>query len=92
MLYLVCYDIVQDRRRTKVAKVLETYGTRVQKSVFEVMADDRQYPRLRDRLLRLLDEKTDQLRFYPLPGRVRRQVVILGVQPTFAIDDATFVV
>jgi CRISPR-associated endonuclease Cas2 len=35
MFYLVCYDVVLDRRRNKVAHILEGYGLRVQKSVFE---------------------------------------------------------
>jgi CRISPR-associated protein Cas2 len=35
--YLICYDIVKDSRRTKVAHLLEGYGLRVQKSVFEVV-------------------------------------------------------
>lgn len=34
--YLVAYDIVDDRRRTKIAKVLESYGDRIQYSVFVV--------------------------------------------------------
>lgn len=34
MFYLICYDIVLDKRRNKVAQMLEGYGLRVQKSVF----------------------------------------------------------
>ena len=35
MRYVICYDIADDRRRGKVAKLLEGLGRRVQKSVFE---------------------------------------------------------
>ena len=42
MFYLVCYDIVSDRRRNKVSKLLEAYGLRVQKSVFECVLDDKE--------------------------------------------------
>lgn len=34
--YLVCYDITDDRDRSRVARLLERYGERVQYSVFEV--------------------------------------------------------
>ena len=34
-IYVVCYDISNDRVRTKIEKVLSGYGMRVQFSVFE---------------------------------------------------------
>ena len=90
--YLICYDITDDRRRTRVAKLLEAYGLRVQKSVFECVLDERHRERLQARLLKLLDPRKDQLRFYPLSDRCRSQVAILGIQPKFAIDDISIVV
>jgi CRISPR-associated protein Cas2 len=33
--YLVCYDVTEDRERNRVARVVETYGMRLQWSVFE---------------------------------------------------------
>ncbi|MDR2566017.1 MAG: CRISPR-associated endonuclease Cas2 [Bifidobacteriaceae bacterium] len=36
--YLIAYDIPEDKRRTRVAKCLQTYGDRVQYSVFVVDA------------------------------------------------------
>ncbi|MGB3691942.1 MAG: CRISPR-associated endonuclease Cas2 [Spirulinaceae cyanobacterium] len=92
MLYLVCYDIVQDSRRNKVAKLLEAYGLRVQKSVFEVMAEEAEYLKLQRRLQKLINEEEDQLRFYPLTERTRKQVLILGLQPEFSVDDPAFVI
>ena len=35
MLYLVAYDICDDKRLRQIAKMMEAYGTRVQRSVFE---------------------------------------------------------
>ena len=35
MFYLIAYDISSPRRLKKVAKLMEAYGTRVQRSVFE---------------------------------------------------------
>jgi CRISPR-associated protein Cas2 len=92
MLYLICYDIVNNRRRDKVAKLLEAYGLRIQKSVFECVLDEQQHQRLRQRLVKLLNQREDQIRLYPLSERCRRKIAILGVQPDVAVDDAAFIV
>lgn len=91
-LYLVCYDIVQDSRRTKVAKLLEAYGLRVQKSVFEIVVDAPDCPKLQARLLKLLNETEDQVRFYPLSQRAQKQMTILGIQPEFSVSDGAFII
>lgn len=92
MLYLICYDIVQDSRRNRVAKLLEAYGFRVQKSVFEVMLSPEQYGKLHKRLGWAIAPETDQIRFYPLTKRSRDKVSILGQKPEMAIADPTFIV
>jgi CRISPR-associated protein Cas2 len=91
MLYLVCYDIGDDRRRYQVAKLLKGYGLRVQQSVFECALDDRQYEFLQKKLTKHI-KRQDQLRFYPLPERSRQQVKILGMKPEFSVDDKAFIV
>ena len=53
MFYLVCYDIVSDTRRNKVSKLLESYGLRVQKSVFECVLDEQQYKSISKLLMQL---------------------------------------
>ena len=40
MRYLVTYDIPDTKRRTRLAKILEDFGDRVQYSVFECILDD----------------------------------------------------
>lgn len=92
MLYLVCYDIVNDRRREKVAKLLQAYGIRVQKSVFECILDTEQLERLQKRLRRCLNAQQDQLRFYPLPAKNYKQIIVLGIQPEYSISDRAFIV
>ncbi|MEJ5310516.1 MAG: CRISPR-associated endonuclease Cas2 [Anaerolineae bacterium] len=49
-LYLISYDIPDDKRRTKIMHLLEGYGERVQYSVFEVWADEKQIDKLRQQL------------------------------------------
>ncbi len=66
-LYLVSYDIGPDGRRTKVAKVLEGFGSRVQLSVFECDLTSQQFEKLRRRLLKLLrPDEGDNVRIYQL--------------------------
>ena len=42
---LIIYDIVDNRRRTKMVKCLEAYAVRVQKSAFEGRLTKKQYER-----------------------------------------------
>ncbi|MGP1385386.1 MAG: CRISPR-associated endonuclease Cas2 [Thainema sp.] len=92
MFYLVCYDIVLDRRRNKVAHILEGYGMRVQKSVFECVLNPDQYAMLQRKLDRYIRPDEDQVRFYPLSPRYRKKVLVMGLQPPREVDDATFIV
>ena len=92
MFYLICYDVVKDKRRNKVAKLLEGYGLRVQKSVFECVLTEKQHTMLTHKLNKYLDMDEDQLRFYPMSSHTRRKVIILGIQPEREIDDDAFIV
>ena len=44
---VVAYDISDDRRRSRVAKILEKIGVRINFSVFECLLTDSQYERLK---------------------------------------------
>lgn len=68
---VVSYDVATDdasgrRRLRRVAKVCVGFGQRVQKSVFECSVNEIQLERMRDRLLKCIDEKKDSLRIYRL--------------------------
>ncbi len=73
---VVAYDIADDRRRDKVAKILEGYGERVQYSVFECRLDRVQYLRLRHALEEVIRAEEDMICFYFLcqadVGRIER--------------------
>lgn len=71
MLVIVCYDVNTEtkagrRRLRRVAKVCESTGQRVQKSVFECQADLMQMEELERRLLAEIELKKDNLRLYRL--------------------------
>lgn len=94
MFYLVCYDVIHDRRRDRVSRLLEGYGLRIQKSVFECVLTPDQYALLQRRFQtkRYLNPDEDQIRFYPMSPRHRQLVLILGVQPQRQVDDSVFIV
>lgn len=67
MFWLICYDIVDDKRRTKVEKLLKGLGVRVQKSVFECShLGERRLLTLMDDVDRRIDQTEDTVRYYPL--------------------------
>lgn len=65
-LWVITYDISDDRARTRVERKLLGWGERVQYSVFECFLDHQQLHALRAELHRHIDPKTDSLRAYPL--------------------------
>lgn len=64
MRYLICYDITDDKKRRKVADILEAYGLRVQKSAFEVDVNEKELDRLIECLQKIC--KNESIRFYHL--------------------------
>lgn len=72
MLVLVCYDVntetkVGRRRLRRVAKVCESTGQRVQKSVFECQVSLAEFETLERRLLAEISTAEDCLRLYRIP-------------------------
>ena len=79
MFVLVTYDVATiDKagraRLRKIARACLDWGQRVQLSVFEVELGKAQWIALRARLLDILDEKQDSIRFYVLDSDVRKRV------------------
>lgn len=71
MLVIVTYDVSTEtpagrKRLRRVARLCESVGQRVQKSVFECQVSLMQYEDLERRLLGEIDEKEDSLRLYRL--------------------------
>ena len=70
MLVVVTYDVSTvdakpgARRLRRVAKVCESYGVRVQKSVFECQVGATEWVQLRAKLLAEIKLDLDSLRFY----------------------------
>ncbi|MCC7446489.1 MAG: CRISPR-associated endonuclease Cas2 [Anaerolineae bacterium] len=76
--WVVCYDIADDRRRSKTMKMLEGFGRHVQESVFECELDKTRLLRLQELLTRLINAQEDNVRLYPLNEADLKKVQILG--------------
>ena len=83
MLVLVCYDVNTEtkegrRRLRRVARVCESTGQRVQKSVFECQLDVARFETLERELLAEIDPSMDCLRLYRIPGTRGFEVIEHG--------------
>lgn len=79
MLIIVTYDVSTEtaagrKRLRRVAKVCESMGQRVQKSVFECTLNEMQFEQLERKLLAEIDETLDNLRFYRITEPVEVRV------------------
>ncbi len=77
-LYVVSYDIPDDRRRTRVHSALTGFGTWVQYSVFECFLDRKQRLLLEERLLEEIHQGEDTIRIYGMCGACQTKVEVLG--------------
>jgi CRISPR-associated protein Cas2 len=73
---VISYDIPDDKRRTKVSKLLQDYGERVQYSVFECRLRLQDFQRLQERLKPLLVTAEDDVRFFHLCESCRRKAKV----------------
>lgn len=68
MRYAIAYDVADDRRRQQVAKFLEGWGRRVQRSVFECELSSEELDRVFARLKEILVSDEDICHLYRLCG------------------------
>lgn len=92
MRYLVAYDVVVDRQRTKVAHLLEEYGDRIQKSVFECFLNERSKQELWEEMVELINVEEDRVRMYPLCRACERKVEIAGGGPVRVDEVEVYIV
>ena len=91
MMVLVSYDVMVTspgghKRLRNVAKACNNYGQRVQYSVFECVLDPAQWVQLKNKLEKIIDEKTDSLRYYHLGANYKRRIEHIGAKPSYDVD------
>ena len=92
MMVLITYDVSTQsadgkRRLRNISKQCESYGQRVQNSVFECVVDYGTYLMLKDKLLKLYNEEEDSLRFYSLGNKWNGKVEHYGVKESYDPED-----
>ena len=75
---LVIYDIVNNKKRNRMVKCLESYGIRVQKSAFEAYLTKKKYEQLMQDACKIIDKDVDSLRIYLLANNTSVRAWGLG--------------
>ncbi len=88
MMVLVSYDVRTNdskgrTRLRKIAKICVDYGQRVQNSVFEINLDYGNFLKVKDKLLKTIEEDEDSLRFYYLGNNWQGKVEHFGSKETY---------
>ena len=90
MQYVICYDISDDGRRSRVAQALLDFGSRIQESVFVANLDEELAGRMRERLEKLLDQEQDRIHVFELCADCSRRTKALGTGEV--VEDRAFYV
>lgn len=88
MFVLITYDVNTQTaagrtRLRRVAKECVNFGQRVQNSVFEINLEYGKFILLKDKLIKLIDPETDNLRFYYLGDSWRKRIEQFGVEQKY---------
>ena len=83
MIYVVSYDVSDDRAREAIAGILEGYGRRVQRSVFECRIDSETAHLLGERLAQaLVSPDNGGARLYRVCGTCLAESSAIGADAT----------
>lgn len=85
---LISYDVstldaAGRTRLRKVAKECQNHAQRVQNSVFEADLGYSAFLKLKNNLIKLIDEEKDSLRFYYLGNNWERRIEHVGAKKTY---------
>jgi CRISPR-associated protein Cas2 len=75
--HVIAYDVEDDGKRTKLARLLEGYGDRVQKSVFEAELSAAELKEILDAASKLV-ARDDSLRIYAVCEACCKRVATAG--------------
>lgn len=78
MKMLAVYDIREPGRLYRVAKIMEDYGVRVQKSKFEIEVTESVFAVLKGRISRTISWAEDGVKYIPLCEKCRQKTEVIG--------------
>ena len=96
MFVIITYDVSitterGQKRLRNVAKYCENIGQRVQNSVFECIVDYSQYNKIISELSKLINKKTDSLRFYNLGNKWSNKVTHIGIKESIDVEKGSII-
>ena len=80
-LYLIAYDITDDKRLNEARYFLKGYSTGGQKSVYECFLTDGELKQVKLRLSDIIYEEEDRVHIFTVDARSRTHALGIGVQP-----------
>ena len=80
-------DAAGRKRLRQIARQCVNYGQRGQNSVFECLLDPAQCRLLQAKLLAIMDQERDSLRFYYLGNRYENKIEHFGCQQTYLPEE-----
>lgn len=90
-MYVLVYDVVDDRRRGRLHRALKDYGTPVQRSVFEFDLTATEAAAMLGRVEALISPEEDTVRLYRLCSACLAETRILG-EGTLSLDPDFYIV
>ena len=76
MIYIVAYDIVDDKIRNKISRILGKVGIRLQKSVFSIKCESYKFKKLLMQIERLVKENDSIIVFKLCRGCERNSIYV----------------
>jgi len=86
---IIAYDIADPKRLREVAKTMEDYGLRVQKSIFETTITDSRFAEMKSRIEDIIDATCDGVKYFPVCEKCAGTLEIIG-QGRFIDPDEEF--
>lgn len=78
-LYVVAYDIPDDKRRTKIHKILKGFGQWTEFSLFECFLTKKELLQMRIKLDKYLDPRKDKVRIYLICDACLTRIETIGI-------------
>ncbi|HBT26752.1 MAG TPA: CRISPR-associated endonuclease Cas2 [Pseudothermotoga sp.] len=92
MLFVVSYDIVDDKRRKELSDYLESYGVRVQYSVFETELNQSQLNQMIKGIKKRIKSDEDTVRIYPIADNLRSAITTIGTDKGHFFDSGILII
>jgi CRISPR-associated protein Cas2 len=81
MRFLICYDVIDDKLRNSLVRILEVYGERIQYSVFEFNLNPAKFSEMKHKLRKskIFDRNKLSLSIYPICESCYRKAERYGI-------------